>query len=241
MSLNISSRANSNELNGVAGNVISLIRKSAVNDATLGVLTTRLESDNQNLTKSLNKKTGSDLTDDLWHLESERDRGLKCFFYTLYGTTFHSDAQISDAAIRLYDVIKRHGRSMYNLPMSEQSSKMDSLFDELSRENLVAALTTTNTTVLLEDAKSLDQQFRDMLAARSQEESEVEETIHIREARKLIRADIDKIISYLETMSVVSEDEGIEKLYEELTGIIADANAIIKSRITRRANQEAGA
>lgn len=234
MSTNLLSNATSGEVNGVATNVLNGISSSALEDANLKVLTSKLEAHNKELTKALNKKASSDLTDDVWHYEDLRDRGLKCLFYSIYGATFHSNVEISDSAVVLYDVIERHGKTIYNLPMNEQSSKMASLFNELSGTKMQEALTRTNTSSLLENVIAVNQQFHDTMAQRLQEETAKEKIMLVTDAKKLVRSDIDNISTYMDTLSTISDSKEFKGLNQQITDIMIAANSSIKMRKTMR-------
>lgn len=237
MILQLLSRANSRELNGVATSFNSVITKAAPTDAPLLKLNTTLKTDNNNLTDTMTRKLGSDLTDHVWQLEGLRDNGLKSFFLTIEGCTFRLTKAIADAGSLILGVIKRHGRTMYNLAHAEQTSAMEAMFQELSSPAMVSALQTTSTTVIIEETKKAHQDFLDSLDERTEKKATKEDKILMVNVRKPVKNDLEKIMNYLNSVTP-SEDSKLNTIYASLNEIITQANSNIRARITRAENEK---
>ncbi len=70
MVIQLSSRANSDEVNGVGQRSVTIINTLETQDALIGGLNKLLEKACEDLTKALNRKSGSDLTPVVQQLEA---------------------------------------------------------------------------------------------------------------------------------------------------------------------------
>ncbi len=238
MIIQLSSKANSDEVNGVGQRAVTIINNSGIQDVVVGGLNKLLNEACKDLTKALNKKSGSDFTPLVQQLETLRDKGLKAFFKTVYAACFRLNEEIEEAAQKLKKVIKRHGSTMYNLPQDVQTSKAASLFEELKQEDLVAAIELTNTTQILEEAIQSNQYYLDELAKRSKESTLTEEQSLVGENVKKVRVNLEKTLNYLDSIITVKDDDVLTKLFNELEGVIEKANTTIKSRSSRKNNKK---
>ena len=238
MVINLSSKAKSDEVNGIAKRAIEIIDNSNIKDVHIGGLNKLLKEAVKDLTAALNKSSGSDLTPFVQKLERLRDKGLKCFFKTIYAACFRLNEEIEEAAKKLKKVIKRHGSTMYNLPQDQQTSKMASLFEELARPDLVKAIELTSTQILLDETKQANQNYLAELNKRDQEEKKKHEEKLVGENVKKTRVNLEKILNNLDSVLEVTEDQSYHKLFNDLEGIIEEMNAKIKARETRKGNDD---
>ena len=151
MNEHLNSKANSNEVSGVATLFNEAISQSNVENDLLKKIDNKLEVSNSQLTVALNRKLKNDDTPRVWQLEDYRDSGLKAFFNIIKGNTFRLNDKVSTNAEKIYEVIKRHGLAMHRLPHMEQTATMNSMFDELDKEEFVEAFKITNTKILLDE------------------------------------------------------------------------------------------
>ncbi len=236
MNKTLLTKANSEEEHTVAASFVSLITKSAYADDKLALLSTILSDDNNEFTLALNKKLGSDKTPEITELKELREQALKAFFKTVYGWTYRLDKDLSDDAKKIYEVIERHGITMYNLPHKEQTSKVYSMFKDLSTQDKVAALGTTGTAPFLEDIKTIQTNLSNTVDERTITEAEKEELALVTEIRKTVRIDMENILKYLDSIVDLPGDDNIKNLHTEIFDVIAEANSMIRARITRKDN-----
>jgi len=230
------SRANSTEVSGIASRFNDVVEQATFDNELLNQLNVKLNESNRQLTASLNRKLGNENTPRVWELETLRDRGLKAFFNTVKGGTFRLDNEFANHAEKIYEIIKRHGLSMYRLPHLEQTATMNSMFDELSKPEAVAALQATNTQILLDEIKTANENFLSALNERSEDTAAREEIILSVVARTEVREGLEQIINYVNTISDVISSPEIKTLQKELAEIISKANSNIKARIGRGDN-----
>lgn len=240
MVIHLSSKAKSDEVNGIAKRAIEIIDNSTIQDKHIGGLNKLLKEAVKDLTAALNKSSGSDLTPLVQELERLRDKGLKCFFKTIYGACFRLNEEVEEAAKKLKKVIKRHGSTMYDLQQDQQTSKMASLFEELAEPDLVKAIELTSTQILLDETKQANQNYLTELNKRDQEEKETKNEKLVGESVKKTRVNLEKILNNLDSVLEVTEDQTYHKLFNDLEGIIEEMNAKIKARGTRKGNGEKG-
>jgi len=238
MTEHLFSRANSNEVSGVATLFNEAIEQAKIENELLSQLNAKLKESNQQLSTSLNRKLGNEDTPRVWELETLRDRGLKAFFNIVKGSTFRLNDEFANHAEKIYEVIKRHGLAMYRLPHVEQTATMNSMFDELSHADLTKALKATNTKVLLDEIKTANENFLAALNERNEDEAAREEIILLVVARTEVKEGLDQTLNYVDTISEVINHPDIKKLEKTLSEIISKANSNIKSRLSRAENGE---
>jgi hypothetical protein len=234
----LSSQANTSELNGIASNFNSIISKSETKDAALLKLNTSLKTSNADLTQAIDKKLGSDKTDHIWELEGLRDDSLRAFFITIHGCSLRQNAAVKEAGLLIREVINRHGRTMYQLPHLEQTSKMDALFTELALPAMTAALQTTQTAVIVDETKKANQDFLDAVNERTNADVTKEEIALVAAARKPVKTGLEKIMNYLSSVIPQEEAPELEIIYNSLSKIITEANSVIKTRLTLKENKK---
>ncbi len=236
MNITLLTKANSGEENAVAANIISLISKSSYTDEKLSLLITKMITNNHEFTLALNKKIGSDITSVIDALKALRVKTLKAFIKAVYAWTYRLDDELSGQAKKIYEVIKRHGRTMYNLPSMELTSKLKSMYKDLTTSDKLSALSTTGTDVFLTDVKTVDTKLLNTIDERTIDEAEKEELALVTKIRKTVRRDMDKILHYLDSISDIVEGEAFKNLHNEIFDVITEANSKIKARITRKDN-----
>ena len=127
---------------------------------------------------------------------------------------------------------------MYNLPQDIQTSRMASLFEELEEKDFVEAITLTNTAELLIEVKQANENYLKELTNRSTESELDKEQKRVGENVKEVKVNLEKIMNYLDSVTSISQDKTLQKLLNDLEGIIEELNAKIKGRRSRKDNKE---
>lgn len=234
----ISSNVNSTEINGIATRAINSITNSGTTDVVVIGTKDKIENDNNNLTLAMNKKQGSEATPFVQLLEAKRDKGLKSIFKTVDGACYRLVDDVEAAGKMLKEVIKRHGSTMYDLPQDEQTAVMSSFFKELETPAMVAALELAGVTTHVAETKAVNQLYLAEVGKRSSSSAKLEEPQLVGENAKKVKVNLNKLMNYLDSYLEAKEDATLRTLYTELCEIIDQANAIIKSRITRKKSGE---
>ena len=236
------SRANTRELNDVVTIVVDAVDKSAYKDDKLTKLNVKLKKEGDDLTVAQNRKRKNDLTDVVEGLKKEREHGFKAFSFTTKGLTFRKDETLSTNSNLIYEVIKRHGLSLYNLPNMEQNAQMKSLRTELNKPEYKAAMDITGLTVVFDEMNLLDQKYQEGVANRTDSEQKMAEEVteNVAEASKKTKATLDALVGYLNSCVAVDESVELKKIYEKIEMTIDKANINIHSRINRGKNGSNG-
>ena len=234
------SRANSKELSGTITTVVDVVGKSAYEDKKLANLNTKLKKEGDDLTAAQNRKRKNDLTQVVDDLEKGRDKGFKALSFTTKGLTFRMDERLSGYAKLIYEVIKRHGLSLYKLPDIEQTAQMKSLSAELRKPENKAAMDATGLTIVFEEMNKLNKRYLDGLASLndSKRKKAQEATKNVTEAGKKAKATLDAMIGYLNGCIEVDESIELKDLCENIGVIIDKANTNIHTRINRSKNDD---
>jgi hypothetical protein len=204
----------------------------------VNTLNGQLEKSNNNLTEAINKKSGSETTPKVQLLESLRDRGLKSLFKTIGGACFRLNEEVAAAANKLFEVIKRHGITMYDFPQDQQTSAMASLFKTFEQPDMVAAINLTGTNEELAEVKQANMDYLAELSKRNNETAMKEESKLVGKYVKEVRVNLEKLMNYLDAYLAATENPTLKTLDAELIDIIDKANAVIKARGTRKSNGE---
>ncbi len=230
------SKANSDEVNGIGLTVVTVAENSPYKEVPFTNLTANLKNDIGDLTVALNQKRYNEKTAIICDFEDKRDSALKSFFKTINAATFRLNKDIAEQAMKIQEVIKRHGSRMYDLPDIEQTSKMTSLFSDLSTAEMVAAIETTNTTDILQESKDANTNYLQSLGDRSHNDALKIEVALVTKSKKKVRNSMKDLINYLNSIVKAIESEDLKTLHIEIQDIISTANAKIRARESRKNN-----
>ena len=134
------SKANSNEVIGTVTVVKDVVEKSDYQNDDLTSFNVKLREEVEKLTTAKNRKQKSDETDVVDSLEEGRDDAYKALTFTLRGMKLRPDETLANNALTIFEIVKRHGLTLYSLPDNEQTAKTNSLIDELSKPKNMAAM-----------------------------------------------------------------------------------------------------
>ncbi len=234
----LSSRANTNEVSGATSTVVDVVEKSAYKDETLTGLNVKLKKEGEDLTTAQNRKRKNDLTDQVDALEDGRDYGFKALSFTTKGLTFRFDETLATNAKLIYEVIKRPGLSLYNLPNLEQTAQMKSLNEELNRSKYKEALEITKLQVVFDEMNMLNGKYLAGVTNITESVSKIidEDTKKVAEARKNVKDTLGAMIGYLNGIIVINESVELKQLCDSFSVIIDKANSVINARVKRSKN-----
>ncbi|NJO91474.1 MAG: hypothetical protein HC831_22815 [Chloroflexia bacterium] len=190
------SRTKTDEVIGTGTIAIEIIKKSAYTDQKLTDLNAELEKNINKLSLAQNRKRKNDETDIVWSNEEARDNDFKVFKYVSLSLKYRPDKTLADKGRKIYEIIERHGTTLYNLPHKEQTAKMKSLFEELSHPNNVSTMDGTELPELLNAMIASNQKFLDSLQSRSKSDSEKEEIENVAETKKSTKVALEQLVNY---------------------------------------------
>jgi len=227
------SKSNSDEIIGIGTTLVDVVEKSAYKDSRLEGLKEKLSVGIKDLTTAQNRKRKNDETEEVWNSEKLRDKGFQSFKFAAKGVTLRSDKVLSDFGKTIYEVIKRHGLDLHNLPHAEQTAKMQSLFGELETPICKTAIDGSSLTDVYAEMKASNQVFLDGLAKRTISDAIRKEAEGAVIARKNAKHLMDQFINYLNSIGVIDNSTELKDLSNRIVAVIDKANANIHARITR--------
>ncbi|MDF1551338.1 MAG: DUF6261 family protein, partial [Bacteroidales bacterium] len=184
------------------------------------------------------RKKKSDDTEIVDSLEESRDNTFKSFTFTVRGFKLRADKDLSARGHQIFEIIKRHGISLYNLPNNEQTAKTKSLVDELKKPANMAAMEGTILLDLFYDVESSNQKYVDAVTKRAKNDADAEETALVVAARKKTRLALEHLINYLNSVSFIYDSAELKNLCKSIASVIDKTNANIHGRINKANNSE---
>jgi len=230
------SRAKTDEVTGTGTIIADTVKKSAYTDQKLTDINTLLESNVAKLAVAQDRKRKNDETDIVWDNEEARDNDFKAFKFLCLSLKYRPDETIAEKGRKIYEIIERHGTTLYSLPHKEQTAKMKSLFEELNQAGNISVMEGTELPELFNAMVTSNRTFLDSLQSRSKNESEKEETYNVTETKKPTKIALDRLVSYLNSIIDVDQSVELKSLCSEIKDHIDKTNTVIRSRTNRRNN-----
>ncbi|MDF1547005.1 MAG: DUF6261 family protein [Bacteroidales bacterium] len=229
----IKSRANTNELSGASSMIADHAKNSAYPDEKLSKFGGKLESGNTELIKAQKRKRKNDETDAVRDLENKRDDSFKAFSYGTKSATLRADKTIAVDASLIYEVIKRHGVTLYNLADMEQTAVTNSLISELDKPAYQTALKNAGLDASYAEMKERHQTYvlADENKTKSAAEKEVNELVAV--AYKKTKTALSHLINYINAINYIEESAELKTLSNSIATVTDKTNAKIRARLNR--------
>ena len=135
------SKATVAETSDLAVNASKIITKHAIEDAYLTLLGTELGNTGSEMESSIATSRKKQLTEELAAADDKRDNGFNALKSFTEGYIKWGIEAYAPYAIKVWDVIKRHGLALDKESYEEQSALMESLFIDLEKAELTEAIT----------------------------------------------------------------------------------------------------
>jgi len=219
------------ESNSMAKQIDTAIVSSGSVDPILLMAKTALATSNAKLTGVLNAIVANPYTIPLTNADSNRDGVYVGGRNVIEGFTHWAfDIAKKEAADRLLQVINRHGWSLQNFNYQKQSSATNSLIKELSSTALQADLATVGLTnwyaELIKSQEGFESVFNLKAGAKNSKES-----MEKREAQVPVNEDIEKLITYLNSIIMFNtSDVKWNEIFNEVEGIVKQFTTTAKTR-----------
>jgi 23S rRNA maturation mini-RNase III len=232
------SRAKTDELNSTSTIVTDVVKKSSYKDEKLTEFNSKLANNTAELTIAQNRKKKNDETDIVEHNEDARDDSFQAFKFECISLKYRDDEALKEKARYIYEIIERHGTTLYSLPDNQQTAKMKSLFEELKLAKSVEVMEGTELPALFEVMQNKNQTYLDSVASRSKNEAEREDVKLVTEWKKKTKVALENLIGYLNVISSIDQSEALVNLCTEVKSHIDKANSVIRSRNNRKDNSD---
>ena len=225
------SKANSDEVIGTVTVAKDVVEKSDYQKEDLTSFKKKLEEEVVKLTAAKNRKQKSDETAVVDSLEESRDNAYKAFTFTLRAMKLRPDETLANSALTIFEIVKRHGLTLYSLANNEQTSKTNSLIDELSKPKNMAAMVGSIILGVYTEMKEAHLTYLNGVANKEKVDSENEDTERVVKTKKATRLVFDQMINHLNSLSIIDESAELATLCKSISSIIDKANTNIHRRM----------
>lgn len=225
------------ELNDHSSKVVKIVQSNNIEDAKLTGFTETLSGNNKELKVSLNKERKSVFTPLLRAVDGKRDHWFRCLVGHVHADLIRPVVEISEAAKRIYQIIKNHGLQLYAGSYEEESAQLESLFVDLDKTPQQEDLGKLGKVDVYEGLKQAQNNFNETYVERINSVSEREQIIAASYIQKTVKHDLELVIRYIDVM-VSAEEVSFEKLARAIDELTEKMNQKIRTRSTAEAKKK---
>lgn len=226
---------NTSELNGATQRIVETVEAETPNlDPLTVAITAEVKKFNDQLTASLNTSLKSFLTQTLKEKDENRDDGFLAFRDYIYSCVKRLNPTYRAAAEVLSPILEQHGLSLYKDAYLIETSKLNSLFIDLSTAEAQSALTVIGAVEILEELKTAQADFESVYKQRQAMQTQAD-FVPLGEIKPSLTANLTTLLNNINTMSRFGDKtEVYTALSEKLALIIKDTLAAARVRMTAR-------
>ncbi len=219
------------ETNTAAKQITTAVNSSQNINETLLLAKAALETSNEKLTRVIHAILANPHTQDLTNADGSRDTTFVGGRNVIEGFThWEFDVAKKDAAIRLVEVINRNGWSLHAYGYSKQSSATNSLINELKKPELQADLATLGLLNWYAELIKSQENFESIFNLKAGTKNS-KESVEKREAQIPVNEDIEKLITYLNSIIMFNtKDENWNKIFNDVEGIVKQMTSVARAR-----------
>jgi len=177
-------------------------------------------------------------TQELASLDLNRDDSWKCFYYLLISQSYNLDSEIREEAIKLVNIVRSPEMRIYKMGYQDQTACMITFFNRVdSSTELTTAIGKVGATAHYAQVKTTEESFETKSFEKDQEEAEKQNAEGVK-AAKAVRKAIEALNRFLMVMKDLSGKEEYDQIAAQINETVADINAAIAARETRRENEK---
>jgi len=225
----LTDKTRTTEMNTVTDMIITEYEKANLSsDTYLTNIFEELLPINANLTRAINRiKAESNLKE----MDALRDSKVRAVHYLTLGFVHHPDEAINTAAKLVNSVFEHYGMNIVIQSYAVESSLIESLLIDLSKEDLQSSIALLpGLSQLIEELTTAETAFEEAqltFQTKKADEGNKESASEIK--KKVIVIINDKLIVYLRAMELVDETK-YGKFVKTVAQTIDDINTVIKKR-----------
>lgn len=175
-------------------------------------------------------------TEDLATADSVRDDTWYCFYYAIVSATFSQNENILKAGELLLPLVKNPDMRIYKMGYQKESASLKIFFNKIdSNQEYTDAIASIGITELYQNIKKAQNAFEVVELNKIDDEADKVKS-ESNEACKNLRAAIDDLDKFIEVASQMTPNDNYNKISAEINEIIAENNALVSARTTRRKN-----
>ncbi|CAA0222293.1 DUF6261 family protein [Tenacibaculum maritimum] len=181
---------------------------------------------------------GSIITQELVHLDEQRDKALTGLRYLINAYLQHYDTAIVNAATALFNNINKHGNNIQRLNYQEETAVLDSIITDWQTEKeLVNAVTLLNIRAWLDHLKTVNTNFAIRYLARVEEQA-ANPTENILEFRTEATNMYRELIAHINAHQTLGTKGAYNTLQEQISVLAKQYNQVVENRTANNTTQE---
>ncbi|MGE4288698.1 MAG: DUF6261 family protein [Salinivirgaceae bacterium] len=227
------------ELTDLSNQVRQAIVKAALADDYLSAETQAIETTVSQMMSGMNKPRSKALTQQLEQADGSRDRLFKALVFLLRGLIFWENDPRSEAAEKLYDVIKVHGTALTRMSYEKQNAHMDALKQAMQAPEMVQAFADAGLTELWDETMAAHDNFTSMYRESASLEAAKGAIASATSLRGTLYEQLKRLMEYLSVMSRVNAAV-YGALQAEVSELAHTLNTKIQIRLGHRTANNTG-
>lgn len=223
----LATRCKVTEANGTATNIIDVHSKATLpEDATLTMIMDELKTNNDLLTTAVNKDEGIAKTEEY---DAKRDRAYQNLYHFIFGMTKLGSAD----SMTLWAIMKRYGSGIIKESYTDETSKLNSLIEELNAHSTEID-SVSGTVYLLTELKTAQKEFQDYYSEYVKILNEAGKIQSASEVKPAVMKTInDKLVVYLRTQAQFNADN-YGDFANQVAILINKTNENVKERSAKK-------
>lgn len=200
------------------------------------LLKTVLDRDLKALNKAITAVRHNDMVDDVADADGVRDDDFLTFRDTVMAQKRKKDPEIKAAYELIWAVIEKAGTRLHVLGYTEESGKLNALFEELDEPEKQSAMDTLNVMALYNELKASQKDFEDVFSSKlSADQAKNYPTL--KDAKGRILPHLSTLYGVLEVLAEEQDAYALASV-SAFNGITATVMSTARARKTRGENGE---
>jgi len=226
----------STEIYSVTNRIAEACKLAVKDNEYIKELCELLIEGNNNLRKGLGRTFNSEFTSVLLHYDELRVNAFIGMRDYIHACCNNGDEIKEKAASYLSSILEAVGNTLYSLPYSEESTKLDLLFEKFDASAAREAIATINATDWLERLKTRQADFEKVYHSKVETEAGIDFPL-LKTSKNTIKFYLKGLLNYIETNSK-KDTARFSSLEDQINEIITDIVTLARARGTRKENAE---
>tara|TARA_R110001583_G_scaffold10417_13_gene47981 strand:+ start:590 stop:1321 length:732 start_codon:yes stop_codon:yes gene_type:complete len=228
------------KLDGVyrlASSMMTVISRYTIEDADFNKLSAQSAIYVNQLEKAMLKSTTKVHTNKIYELDQIFDEAFKAFKTFVQANLYMPDAAKKEAALILWEIIKKHGSSLNHFGYTKQISRAQNLLAEINRDPRNSAAVTS---LAAEPIVANMQDKLDKLIVGIEERTSFTAALPTdlsEDVEKLLITNLKNLCAYIQVKSLLSDVEDWKLLERDLDVLIDEDTRIARLSHTRAASE----
>jgi hypothetical protein len=212
----------------LASSMITVIKKYTIEDTDFNKLSAQSSDYVKQLEKAMLKSTTKVHTNKIYELDQIFDQSFKAFKTYVKANLYMPDAAKKEAALILWEIIKKHGGSLNRFGYTKQISRAQNLLAEINRDTRNSDAVTT---IAAEAIQANMQTKLDNLVVGIEERTSFTAALPTdlsEDVEKLLTANLKNLCAYVRVKSLLSDVADWKQLEHDLDVLIDEDTRIAR-------------